>query len=73
MSVAARMEAVARATTLVDEALAVLDEAGVENGRLRSVLMKARTECSTHEHELKHIARKHEEREREQCRRSTSW
>lgn len=64
-----RLEAVAKATALVDEALAVLDEAEVRNGRVLGTLMKARTECSTHEHELKHVLRKTEEREREQCRR----
>jgi hypothetical protein len=70
-TVGARLEAVAKATALVDEALAVLDEAEVRNGRVLGALTKARTECSTHEHELMHIQQKHEERKRE-CRRSVS-
>jgi hypothetical protein len=67
----ARLEAVAKATALLDEALALLDEAEVRNGRVLGMLMKARTECSTHERELTHIQQKHEERKRE-CRRSAS-
>jgi len=70
-TVGARLEAVAKATALVDEALAVLDGAEVRNGRVLGMLMKARTECSAHEHELTHIQQKHEERKRE-CRRSAS-
>jgi predicted NAD/FAD-binding protein len=67
----ARLDAVAKATALIDEALAVLDEAEVRNGRVLGTLTKARTECSMHERELMYVQQKHEERKRE-CRRSAS-
>ena len=67
-----RLEAVALATALVDDALATLGAAQVHNGKLLAVLAKARHECSAHQHELEHIVSRHNERNR-QCRPSTSW
>jgi flagellar biosynthesis chaperone FliJ len=59
-----RLEAVAKATALVDDALATLDAAQVHNGKLLGALTKARHECSTHQHELEHIVSRQNERNR---------
>jgi len=66
-----RLDAVATATALIAEAVAVLAAAEVRNTRVLNAVDRARAECATHERELMHVQARDNERDRE-CRRSAS-